>query len=41
MGDVQHQGRNLALDLEPVEAADQDVGDAALHDDAEVGTFAG
>ena len=41
MRDVQHQGRDLAVDLEAVEAAHQHVGDAALHDDAEVGTLAG
>jgi hypothetical protein len=41
MRDVQHQGRNLAFDLETVEATHQDIGDAALHDDAEVGAFAG
>ena len=41
MGDVQHQGRDLAFDFQPVEAAHQHVGDAALHDDAEVGALAG
>ena len=40
MGDVQHQRRHLALDLQPVEAAHQHVGDAALHDDAEIGALA-
>ena len=40
MGDVQHQRRDLAFDLQPVEAAQQHVGDAALHDDAEVGALA-
>ncbi len=37
---VQHQGRDLAVDFQPVETADQHVGDAALHDDAEVGALA-
>ena len=43
MRDVQHQGRDLAPST--VEAGSRprtsDVGDAALHDDAEVGAFAG
>ena len=41
VGDVQHQRRDLAFDFQAVEAAHQHVGDAALHDDAEVGAFAG
>ena len=41
MRDVQHERRHPAFELEPVEAAHQHVGDAALDDDAEILAFTG